>query len=294
MKKHILIVGCGDLGQRLASQINGQCTGLVRSEESVKRLRSMGITPLIADLDHPDNLNLPDQVNKIFYLAPPPNTGIHDPRIKAFHSALKQTNSQRRILYISTTGVYGDCRGGWINESRPVNPQVDRARRRWDAEQQLKQFCTETASEHIILRVAGIYGLDRLPLDRIKRQVPMVSEQDSPWTNRIHIDDLVTICLTAMEHAEDKEIFNVSDGHPDKMAHYFNAVADWAGLKRPPIISLDVAKKQLSPGLLSYLGESRRLSNNKIISLLTQQGLKLRYPNLESGLASEGSESSAY
>lgn len=279
-----LIVGCGDVGQGLASRDGADYRGLVRSQASAERLRALGITPLVADLDHPTDLQLPGQISQIYYFAPPPPEGTRDGRLEEFLSVLKQGHPQVRILYISTTGVYGDCKGEWIDETHAINPQVDRAKRRWDAEQQLSRFQSETGSELVILRVAGIYGPDKLPLARLRKRLPMVSEQDSPWTNRIHLHDLVTICKTAMQHADNGEIFNVSDGQPDKMAHYFNAVADMAHLERPPCISLDTVSDQLSSGLLSYLAESRRLSNKKVIGLLEQQGLKLKYPDLESGL----------
>jgi nucleoside-diphosphate-sugar epimerase len=168
-----------------------------------------------------------------------------------------------------------------VDETREANPQVDRARRRWDAEQALRAWRERGGGELVILRVAGIYGPGKLPLARLRKQVPMVAEGDAPWTNRIHADDLVEVCLAAMARGGDGEIYNVSDGRPGNMTDYFNRVADLAGLARPPLISLQQAQQELSPGLLSYLGESRRMDNAKLRELQ----VSLRYPDLDSGLA---------
>jgi nucleoside-diphosphate-sugar epimerase len=188
-----------------------------------------------------------------------------------------------RIVYISTTGVYGDCQGDWVDESRPPNPQVDRARRRYDAERQLQAWRAAGGGEVVVLRVAGIYGPDKLPLQRLRRQVPMVGEDEAPWTNRIHIDDLVTVCLAAMARGANGAVYNVSDGNPGNMRDYFDRVADLHGLPRPPLVRLAEADGQLSQGLLSYLGESRRLDNRRMREEL---GVRLRYPTLDEGLAS--------
>jgi nucleoside-diphosphate-sugar epimerase len=191
-------------------------------------------------------------------------------------------NGQYRIVYISTSGVYGDCAGEWVDEGRPANPQVDRAQRRYDAEQRLRAWRRKGHGEVIILRVAGIYGPGKLPLARLQKQVPMIDARDAPWTNRIHIDDLVTICEAAMLRSRDGEIYNVSDGNPGNMRDYFDQVADLYGLPRAPTISLTEATASLSPGMLSYLRESRRLDNRK---MLDQLGVTLRYPQLAQGLA---------
>ena len=201
--------------------------------------------------------------------------------MRRFLAALPE-GAKPRIVYISTTGVYGDCRGAWVDEHHPANPQVDRARRRRDAELQLLRWRDANRGEVIILRVAGIYGPGKLPLARLEKQVPMVSEAEAPWTNRIHIEDLVVVCEAAMSRGRDGECYNVSDGRPGNMRDYFDRVADAFGLPRAPMISLAEGRDRLSAGLLSYLGESRRLDNRKMVGDL---GISLRYPNLASGLA---------
>lgn len=276
----VLIVGCGDVGRQLAAA--GQpVTGLVRTPASAAGLAELGITSLLADLDQAELPPLPTGAAEVFYLAPPPPQGTTDPRIGHFLQACARDGQPRRIVAISTTGVYGDCGGAWVDEDCPPNPQLDRARRRWDAEQQLRAWHDQGGGELVILRVAGIYGPGKLPLERLRQGLPMVPEHQAPWTNRIHIDDLVTVCRAAMARAPDGALYNVSDGHPGNMTDYFNRVADLAGLPRPPLVPLAEASGQLSAGILSYLSESRRLRNDR---MLRELGIALRYPTLALGL----------
>jgi len=280
----MLIVGCGDVGRKIAVRALNSGTAvqcLVRSKESADALIRLGLTARAVDLDSP--YPAPDTAldhDRIFYLAPPPASGTDDPRMQRFLNALPRT-AQQRIVYISTSGVYGDCQGEWVDEQRPSNPQVDRARRRHDAEQQLLAWRAGGGGEAVILRVAGIYGPGKLPLERIKKQLPMIGEDQAPWTNRIHIDDLVRVCEAAMARGADGQVYNVSDGCPGNMRDYFDRVADHFGLPHPPLISLAEADTTLSQGLLSYLGESRRLDNRKMVEEL---GVTLRHPDLKSGL----------
>ena len=230
-----------------------------------------------------NNLSLPELHNKaVFYFVPPPATGVMDVYLQHFVEALKASEQVPwKIVYISTTGVYGDCEGRWIDENEPLKPDADRAKRRLDAEKQLQHYANESGCQLVILRVAGIYGPGKLPLSRLEKQLPVVRPEESPFTNRIHADDLVSICLAAMQKGENGSIFNVSDGQPGKMADYFTRIANKAGLPEPPLISLAEASEQLSAGMMSYMRESRRLDNRL---LLTKLGIELAYPDLETGL----------
>ena len=282
----MLIVGCGYIGERVAAQIlsKGEAvSAIVRSDERTKILRALGVFVLQLDLDTSPAPMASTLEQTIFYFAPPPPKDALDTRMQSFLEGLAVSGQPTRIVYISTTGVYGDCSGNWIDEAQPANPQVDRARRRWHAEQLLQAWRTSTGGELVILRVGGIYGPGKLPLTRLQKGLPTVAEKDAPWTNRIHADDLVQICLAAMARGIDGEVYNVCDGTPGNMTNYFNRVADLAGLQRPPLIDAEQALESLSPGLLSYLSESRRISNQK---MLDQLGVKLRYPSLEDGLPS--------
>ena len=281
----MLIVGCGDVGRKIASAAHADLqpvSCLVRSAASAAALQARGLHAIAVDLDH-EGPPLDDDRDQaeIYYFAPPPPTGDSDPRMQRFLHALP-SGRRHRIVYISTSGVYGNCAGAWVDETRPPNPQVDRARRRYSAEQQLSAWRADGGGEVVILRVAGIYGPGKLPLERLRKGLPMIAADEAPWTNRIHIDDLVQVCAAAMARGCDGEVYNVADGNPGNMRDYFDRVADLAGLPRAPLIKLAEAEGRLSAGLMSYLGESRRLDNRKMREEL---GVTLRYPTLGEGLA---------
>lgn len=281
--EQVIIIGCGDIGTRVARlwQDRGiAVTGLARN---TARLQAAGIRPHAADLDEAASLeHLPAGHALIYYFAPPPPRGRDDPRMTRFLQALDKQNAQPdRIVYISTSGVYGDQQGGIVTENTPANPQVDRARRRYAAEQSLRAWGKVHKVPVIILRVGGIYGPGRLPVKRIREQVPMVHENLAPQTNRIHAEDLARICVAAAERGRADAVYNVSDGNDSNMTEYFNTVADFLGLPRPPLIDRDEAQRTLSEGMLSYLGESRRMDTSR---LREELGVELLYPDLTSGL----------
>lgn len=283
----VFIVGCGDVGARVARIERGQgasVCALARSEATVARLRAEGIVPVTGDLDRPPSLReLPTRGAGVYYFAPPPAKGVHDPRMRALLEAMAPDRGPRRIVYISTTGVYGDCAGDWLTESRPPRPSVDRARRRLDAEEALRAYGARQGVETVILRVPGIYGPGRLPVERIRAGEPVVREEEAPYTNRIHADDLAQVAVAAMRRGRSAEVYNVSDGHPTTMTDYFFKVADALGLPRPPALPLALARERVSDGMRSYLAESRRIDNRK---MLAELGVELLYPDLEAGLRS--------
>lgn len=249
----------------------------------MKRLEQNGIHALQGDLDHPANLpEIPSKQALIYYFAPPPPQGNHDSRLANFLATLTQT--PRKIVYISTSGVYGDCKGAWVDETTPPAPRTDRAKRRLDAEQRLLAYQQQTSVPVVILRVGGIYGPGRLPLDRIRQGAPVLRDEDSlSYTNRIHSEDLALISIAAADKGNAGEIFNVSDGQPGTMAQYFNSVARVFGLPAPPTLSMIEARGRFSAEMLSYLDESRRLHNHK---MLRELGILLKYPDLQIGLKS--------
>ena len=284
--KSVFIVGCGDIGERIAALCAKKClpvTGLVRSESSVSRLKQAGISPVQVDLTDGQGLTkLHTASATIIYLVPPPAEGETDPLICRFLAALPSDQLPERLVLLSTTAVYGDCHGEWICETQPVNPQTARGKRRLDAEQTAREWSENTGVPIVILRVGGIYGPGRLPIARIKQGLPILQEAVSPFTNRIHQDDLAQICVAAAERGKAGEVYNISDGQPSTMSRYFKDIAQAYGLPMPPEVSLDEAQKVMSAGMLSYLKESRRLDNSKMVGEL---GVVLGYPDLGAGLA---------
>lgn len=217
----------------------------------------------------------------LFYFVPPPAYGLHDTRLQTFLQCLDAGGPPAVFVYISTTGVYGDCQGGWISEETPVNPMTSRARRRLSAEQQLLQWQQRSSVPLVILRVGGIYGPGRMPRERIRQGQPVLAIREAPYSNRIHAEDLARICQAAAQRACGVHLYNVSDGRPCKMTTYFFRLADYLGMARPPIVSWQAAADAFSPAMMSYLRESRRLSNRR---LLAELGVSLRFPELRTGL----------
>lgn len=290
----MLILGCGYVGRRVAGRVlddgdragalgaNEVVTCVARNAGPLEPLAKLGANLLALDLAQADLAALPAAGERLFHFAPPAGDGREDPLTARLVDAFHRQGHPRRLVYISTTGVYGDCGGAWVDESWPLKPLADRSFRRLDAEQRLRAWSDASGGELVILRVAGIYGPDRLPLARIRSGQPLVRLEDAPWSNRIHVDDLVAICLAAMERAPAGAVYNVCDGHPSTMTDYFLTIANRVGLPPPAQIPLAAADGQLSPGMLSYMRESRRLSNRR---LLAQLNLTLSYPTLEAGLA---------
>ncbi len=281
----VVIIGCGDIGTQVARYYLDQDVtvhALVRSDESVKRLQSLGIMASQADLSGTFKLDFNTDKSQLYFFAPPPSQGTVDTHTANLIAAMESAaQSPSRLVYISTTGVYGDCQGRWISEDEPVKPAADRARRRLDAEQQLGKWAQKSGTEVIILRVAGIYGPGKLPLARLRKGLPVIRESEAPFTNRIHSADLVKMAIAAMQRGQAGAIYHACDGHPGTMSDYFKQVARKAGLPEPIEISLAEGEKTLSAGMMSYMRESRRLSNTKT---LRELDLKLDYPTLEEGL----------
>ena len=282
--QEVFIIGCGYTGQRLADrclQEELDVMALVRSSESNQRLQNQGIITIPGNLDNPAMLSeLPLDQTVVYYFAPPQDQGTTDQRLAALLAAIKPNRLPEKFILISTTSIYGDCKGAWITEEQPLNPQRDHARRRVDAEQQLQAWATEHDVPFVILRVPGIYGAGRLPVQRLKDGAPILREQDSPYSNRIHVDDLVECCWLAGER-DVTGIIHISDGHPTTMTDYFKQVAKVLDLPVPPEVDWPTAEQTFSEGLLFYLRESRRLDVNKMREVL---GMKPRYGNLEKGL----------
>ncbi len=280
-RPRLLIIGCGDVGLRLLPLVKDRFRVFaVTSQDSrCKELRDAGAVPLVADLDQPSSLaRLGKLAEHVIHLAPPQSEGATDRRTRNLTAILPD---QATLVYVSTTGVYGDCGGALVDETRPARPQNPRAKRRVDAEQVLRAWARRSASHLSILRVPGIYAADRLPLERLKKGTPALAPRDDVYTNHIHADDLAHIIVHALFHARPCRVYHAVDDSDMKMADYFDAVADAFGLPRPPRLPRAELSREVSPVLLSFMSESRRLTNAR---LKEELGVRLRYPSVSFAL----------
>ncbi len=284
----LLIVGCGDVGLRVLKYLPPTWTvrALTSSPERVPQLREAGALPLLGNLDEPSTLGrLGALADHVLHLAPPPGTGSTDPRTALLLRALARGGRCSHLVYASTTGVYGDCGGQWVDETRAPHPATDRARRRVDAEARVRHFGRHSGCRVSILRIPGIYALDREggdPRDRVRRGSPVLQPADDVYTNHIHADDLARACIRALLLGLPQRALNVCDDSDLRMGDYFDLVADLWSLPRPPRVSREQAVATLPPMTMSFMSESRRLGNQR---MKTELRLNLRYPTVREGLA---------
>jgi nucleoside-diphosphate-sugar epimerase len=279
-KPSILIIGCGDIGLRVAKQLSRsyRVFALTSQKSRFQELREVGATPILGDLDKPETLwRLSGLAQTVIHLAPPQNHGNRDCRTRNLLRILAQgSHVVRRLIYISTTGVYGDHQGKRVTEATPVSPLSDRAQRRVDAERVLRLWGPANGVSVTILRVPGIYALDRLPIERLQSQTPALPPEEDAYSNHIHSEDLARLVCAAVYHGKPQRIINTCDGEETKMGDYFDEVADAFGLDRPPRMPAEQLQKIVSPMLWSFMRESRRVSNTRLHELKTP----LRYPSV--------------
>lgn len=292
-RERVLIIGCGDVGQRAARALGGaqrvRLLALTSSPERGPGLRAQGITPLQGNLDDPRSLRrLAGLATRVLHLAPPPSGELADwrldPRTRALTRALVQRSLPVSVVYGSTTGVYGDGQGRWVGEATPATPKTPRAWRRVDAEAAVHWLGRATGVRTTVLRIPGIYAPDRpggTPRERLQRGTPVLRAEDDVYTNHIHADDLARACVLALWRGKPQRNVNVVDDTELKMGDYFDLAADLYGLPRPPRVARDAAGDQLPLVLLSFMSESRRLHNQRMKGELR---LRLRYPTVAEGL----------
>ena len=249
--RRLLIIGCGDVALRAIPMLKQsyRVFALVRNAAYIARLRAMGVLPLLGDLDDRISLaRIAGLADAVLHLAPPPNAGIHDTRTRSLLSALSQGQGRRRslpkrLVYISTSGVYGDCSGAWVSEMHPLNATSPRAQRRVDAEMQIRDWARRNHVNASILRVPGIYAQDRLPLSRVQQGTPGIIDSEDSYTNHIHADDLARIAAAALRRGQACRVYHASDDSRLKMGEYFDSVADACGVPRVPRISRAEAQR---------------------------------------------------
>ncbi|MFZ1910270.1 MAG: NAD-dependent epimerase/dehydratase family protein [Burkholderiales bacterium] len=269
--KRLLIAGFGDIARRLVSQLPD------RTEVRPLSRRSG------CDLDRPETLaGIDGWAETVLHCAPPPGTGDGDPRTANLLAILERGILPGRIVYVSTSGVYGDCGGALVDEMHAPNPQSPRARRRFDAERRLQEWCARLGVALFVLRAPGIYAADRLPLERLRAGMPALREEDDVYTNHVHADDLATAALRAMAEDAPPGVYNASDDTHMKMGQWLDLVADRTGLPRPARIARRGAESRIPAALLSFMCESRRLDNRRLKETL---GVRLRHPTVYDGLS---------
>ena len=283
--KRILIVGSGDVAIRCLPWLTRRFRvfALVRRPEAATDLRAAGAVPVRADLDDRRSLmRLAGLADAVLHFAPPPSQGAGDPRMARLLAALGAGRSlPQGLIYISTTGVYGDCGGALVDETRACRATTARAQRRVDAERRLRDFGRRSGVRVAILRAPGIYAADRLPLDRLQRGDPVLTDDDDVFTNHIHAEDLARLACLALFRAPAGRVYNATDDSDLKMGDYFDAVADAFGLPRPPRLPRGEIAQRLSPLTLSFMSESRRLDNRRLKRELCAG---LGYPTIADGL----------
>lgn len=269
--KRVLISGYGDIGRRASALLGGAIEFRPLGRRSGE------------DLDRPETLGgIAGWADRVLHLAPPPDSGEADTRSAHLLAALDAADvPPERFVYASTSGVYGDCAGAWVDEDRPPQPGTARGLRRLDAERRIAAWCAAHGVALVILRVPGIYAADRLPLARLRAGMPVLRDADDGYTNHIHAEDLARICLRALEDDAPPGIYNASDDSELKMGAWYDLLADTVGCPRPPRIPRAEAAAKIPAASLSFMGESRRLVNRRLKDVL---GYRLRYPSVGDGL----------
>jgi nucleoside-diphosphate-sugar epimerase len=291
--ERLLIIGCGDIARRTIQLLGKRYRiyTLIRNGTQRDALRAMGIVPIPGDLDSRKQLSrIAGLADIVLHLAPPSATGAKDFRTHHLLAALAQGTLPRQFIYISTSGVYGDCAGAWVSETHTVNPQSARAQRRVDAESQIRYWAQGNGVKASILRVPGIYAEDRLPLERLQTGMPAIAAGEDSYTNHIHANDLARIIVSAVRRGQPNRVYHASDDGVMKMGDYFDVVADAHNLPRPPRITRAEAQRVLPESLLSFMNESRRLTNTRMKQELQ---VRLHHPTVRHTLAHHSYDSSA-
>ena len=276
----LFIIGFGYMGRRIAELALAQGTRVGTLNRKGALIE--GAQHFICDLDDPETLvGLPTRGAGLVYLAPPPGGGHQETRVRNFLDSIPAGEEPAKVVYVSTSAVYGDCLGELVNEDMPAVPQNSRGKRRLHGEELWTAWGRERSVPVVILRVSAIYAADRLPVLQLQSAQPVLREEEALPSNRIHAEDLAFICLAALEPGAGGAVYNVSDGAPCTMTEYFNAAADRLGLPRPPQVTREEARQVMSPLMITYFSESRILDNRR---MLKELGITLRYPDLAAGL----------
>lgn len=283
--KRLLIVGCGDVALRALPLLlpHFRVYALLRDPAKHAAWRARGAIPLAGDLDDRVSLaRIAGLADAVLHLAPPATGGTTDMRTRNLLAALSSGALPKRMVYISTSGVYGDCGGALVSETRPPNPQTARAQLRLDAERLIRDWARRNRVTTSILRVPGIYAAERLPLERLRSGTPAIRAEEDGYTNHIHADDLARIAVVALLRGRANRIYHAVDDGELKLGDYFDSVADAYGLPRPPRLPRAEVERNVTPALWSFMNESRRLLNRR---MKTELRIRLLHPTVASMLS---------
>ncbi len=287
-RERLLIIGCGDVGLRVIKALPQRVRVVVLTSNAMRceEFRALGVTPIVGNLDQPASLSrLAGLASRIINLAPPPLSGVKDPRTLALTRALRRRSLPKSLVYGSTSGVYGDCQGRRIKESQTISAQTPRAKRRVEAEACVRFLGRSSGVRVGVLRIPGIYANDRVggtPKDRLLMGLPLLETGDDVYTNHIHADDLARACWIGLWRCLPQRTYNINDDSELKMGDYFDLAADLLMLPRSPRVSRSIAQEKMSLIQMSFMSESRRMDNNRMKKELR---LTLAYPNVQCGLA---------
>lgn len=281
----LLIIGCGDVARRTIPLLvrRYRIFALVRSTACFKDLRALGVTPLLGDLDDRTSIaRIAGLADTVLHCAPPQNKGMRDTRTRYLLSALSARTLPKQFIYISTSGVYGDCRGAHVNETHPLKPLTARAQRRVDAEKKIRSWAGRNHVSAGVLRVPGIYAAGRLPLERLQQGTPCITDSEDSYTNHIHADDLARIIVAVLRFGAACRVYHANDDSLMKMGEYFDAVSEAFGLPPVPRVSRAEAQRMLPESMLAFMNESRQLDNRRMKRELK---VRLNYPTVKDWLA---------
>lgn len=279
-----LVFGCGFLGREVAKRWaarGDRVIAVTRSDARRAEWESLGLIPLRADVTRAETLcDLPECETVLYAVGWDRRAGQsrHDVYVHGLKNVLQRLPPPGKLLFISSTGVYGDADGAWVDETSPCRPRREASIAIYAAEQLLGRH--SLARRTVILRMAGMYGPGRmLRVNELKRQSPMPVAANS-FLNLIHVEDAAEIVAAVAEHVDPPELFNVADGQPADRREYFSFGAELLGVPPPLFIEPETAA-----GSQRHDGENKRVCSRK---LLTRLGIQLRYPTYREGWTATG------
>ena len=281
--KAMFCFGLGYTGRALAASLPFEdwvISGTSRGDGSRDRPKSDGARTYVFDRDRP--LPWPTRtlagVTHLLVSVPPDAEG--DPVLDCHGTDIGSMQSLSWIGYLSTVGVYGDRRGGWVDETSECRPRTERSIRRAAAERVWLDLSRRKNVPVHVFRLAGIYGPGRNPVESARRGTARRILKPGQVFSRIHVSDIVQVLRASMERPDPGAIYNVCDDEPAPPQDVVAFACDLAGCEVPPLVSFDEA--ELTESERSFYAECRRVRNDRIKKDL---GVTLRYPNYRAGLS---------